>query len=93
MNEPSKQIKLAEPRLLELKEFCVASTTSQNPRGTAEVRCKTLREILWMHRFDVYTYLMSQGVAIPPNVLCDEANPRPGDQSPDKPMPDEPDPR
>lgn len=73
------------PSLLELKEYCFAHTEA-GIRRPSEDREKHIRELLWIHRFDVFTWLMSNGVALPVELIGDKAHPRPGGQSVDQPV-------
>ena len=75
MNEPI--------RMLELEEYLFAHTEAQQNR-TPDQREKIIRELLWQHRFFVFTWLMMNGVAIPAELVSDTTNLKPGSQSVDK---------
>lgn len=71
--------------MLELKEFLFAANQAKSGR-TVEDRTLNVRTILWMHRFDVMTWLQHNGVSIPMNLLSDAVHAQPGSQSVDAPV-------
>lgn len=71
-------------RLLELKEFCYASSLPL-PSENKRVLVNHVRDVLRCHRFDVLAWLMQNGVQIPADLLSDNTHPQVGNQSPDRP--------
>lgn len=74
---------MKEPiRLLELEEYLYAHTEAQQNRDPAN-REVNIRELLWSHRFFIFTWLMMNGVAIPAELVSDNTHKRVGQQSVD----------
>jgi hypothetical protein len=92
MNNTDKPVLPPDSRMLELKEFLYSSTEARAGRVKEPDRITRLRELLWIHRFDVLTWLMQQGVAIPVQLVADATHARPGAQSVDKRIDPEPEP-
>lgn len=69
MNNPN-----ANPKLLELKEFSYARTAA-SVRRDREGWEANIRDLMWMHRFDIYTFLISRGVAIPMAIAWQQITP------------------
>jgi len=74
-------------QMLELKEYLYAANEAKSGR-TVDQRTESLRSMLYIHRFDVFTWLMHRGVAIPMELLADSLHPQPGFQSPDETVPE-----
>lgn len=71
--------------MMELEEYLFAHTEAAQTR-TPEQRETQIRELLWSHRFFLFTWLMMNGVVIPVELVSDSAHPRVGQQSVDQPI-------
>lgn len=69
---------------VELREYCYAHTTAFDNMRFESVMT-VIREVLRLHRFDVMSWLMQNGVAIPAALLDDRLHAEVGQQMPDKP--------
>ena len=64
---------------LEMFEFLLASNRKNHSQSA-------IRDVMRLHRFQVFNWLMANGVAIPAVLLDDRTHPLPGDQRPDRPL-------
>lgn len=67
---------------VELREYLYASALLTSGRGPL---LESVREVLRLHRFDVMSWLLQNGVAIPAALLDDRLHAEVGNQMPDKP--------
>lgn len=74
---------------VELQEYLFAATQGKKAFGGSNAQSKALtddiREILRLHRFVVFNWLLISGVSIPAELLADETHPGIGKQLPDQP--------
>jgi len=77
---------------VELKEFLMAGQLSTVAIQSGNCQCQTfhfdkfrdhIRSMLLVHRFDIMTWLMSNGVSIPLELLSDDMHVKVGAQSVD----------
>jgi hypothetical protein len=72
-----------DTELLELNEFLRSNTIALITVEPKKL-CMLTREMLYGHRWDVFNWLIMNGVKIPHDLLLDARHPRPGAQSPDQ---------
>lgn len=78
---------------VEMQEFLFSKTISDGCFSAIhgmngvqrEKLTKDIREVLRLHRFSVFTWLLMSGVSVPANLLADETHPKVGYQLPDQP--------
>lgn len=72
--------------MLEIEEFLFSSTAAEFARRKSDVIAtqRHLRESFRLHRFFVFAWLLSNGVAINPALLADSTHLPVGEQTPDR---------
>lgn len=65
---------------------CRLAKTEAEEKAVLAERPTRLRKILWLHRFQVLTWLMQQGVSLPVGIVSEIAHPQVGSQSVDAPV-------
>jgi hypothetical protein len=71
--------------MLEMIEYAMAATEAKEKAKLSD-RPERIRTLFWMHRFHFMTWLLQNGVSIPPHLLIDQSHPKVGSQSVDSPV-------